>query len=211
MTRNDILDIVYPLNPAARPQRTGSSASEPGAGGGSLDARLTEHWKPVVGYEGLYEVSDLGRVRSLARVTTHGHPVASSYLKPIPQRAGHLRVMLCDGPSHTCIRFIHVLVLEAFVGLRPKGAHSRHFPDRDPTNNALTNLSWGTRKENEADKAIHGTRINGERQHLSKLTVEDVKAIRRRATENQYVLAREFNVSQVTIWSVLRRRTWKHV
>lgn len=60
---------------------------------------------------------------------------------------------------------VHRLVLEAFVGPCPPGMECRHFPDRDPTNNRLDNLSWATRKQNMEDKASHGTNRKGVPNH----------------------------------------------
>jgi len=74
-------------------------------------------------------------------------------LKPTPQYRGHL--MVCIGRRNR--RLVHRLVLEAFVGPCPPGMECRHFPDRDPSNNQLVNLQWGTPAENYADSVVHGT------------------------------------------------------
>jgi hypothetical protein len=66
-----------------------------------------------------------------------------------------------EGKSYN--RYVHRLVLEAFVGPCPKGMQSRHFPDKDTSNNALTNLQWGTPKQNQDDRITHGTDGRGER------------------------------------------------
>jgi len=110
-----------------------------------------EEWRPVVGYEGAYEVSDQGRVRSLERrvrlVTRQaGEPtrlVSPRVLRPGPMASGHLSVAIGKGNS----RLVHQLVLEAFVGPRPIGWDSLHL-DHNPANNALSNLRYGTRSEN---------------------------------------------------------------
>ena len=121
---------------------------------------MDEEWRPVVGYEGHYEVSDLGRVRALTREvrTCYGTVRVQHGRVLVPQntRKGHLKVTLCPGDGTEQNRFVHVLVCEAFRGPRPPGQETRHL-DGDPKNNALVNLKWGTRSENTKDSIRHGT------------------------------------------------------
>lgn len=123
-----------------------------------------EKWLPVVGYEGLYEVSDLGNVKALER--THAYrgssrTYAAKLLKPAATGSSDLfsrRISVCltkDGRQK--MRAVSNLVLEAHVGPRPVGAVARHYPDRDPWNCALANLSWATQSQNMLDKRTHGT------------------------------------------------------
>lgn len=119
-----------------------------------------EEWRPIVGFEGRYEISDHGNVRSLDRYETlsNGHrrfhrggPKAAT-LNPTGYRYVHLR-----RDAQGCKRFVHALVLEAFVGPRPApGMHGCH-NDGNPLNNHVANLRWDTPKGNVADKRIHGT------------------------------------------------------
>jgi hypothetical protein len=91
---------------------------------------------------------------------------------------------------------------------------ARHFPDRDPSNNAVTNLSWATRKANFADKQIHGTQTRGEKHHTSKLTDEKVRAMRAEYAAGgitQLRLGRKYGVNQHTTGCLLNGSTWKHV
>lgn len=114
---------------------------------------------PVVGYEGRYEVSDLGNVRSVDRVveytTGHDRVVPGRLLKPYAtgKNAGdlHQKVSLPLGRRRFKQVFVHKLVLEAFVGLAPDGMCACHFDD-DPTNNKLSNLRWDTQAANAADR-----------------------------------------------------------
>jgi hypothetical protein len=120
-----------------------------------------EHWRGVVGYEGLYQVSDLGRVRSLdrwvKRRTNNGgwwrQFIPGKVLKSESPRCVYLGVTLRKNGSTKWFR-IHRLVLGAFVGPCPEGMEGRHLDDC-PTNNRLDNLAWGTRRENMADTARH--------------------------------------------------------
>lgn len=128
-----------------------------------MNSNHPEEWRPVVGWAGLYEVSDLGRVRSLPKSVAHrlvgNYSVAGRVLKPYPIRTGHLYVNLChEGKKKH--RYVHQLVLEAFVGPRPDGTEACHFPDREPSNNRLENLRWDTPGENQLDKVRHRTHNN---------------------------------------------------
>lgn len=117
-----------------------------------------EQWRPVVGYEGRYEVSDHGRVKSLAREVhdTLGRTrkIPERNLRVTAQTSGHLGLGLSkDG--HVKSHRVHRLVLEAFVGPCPKGMEACH-NDGDPTNNLLSNLRWDTHEANVADTKRHG-------------------------------------------------------
>lgn len=118
---------------------------------------MTERWRPVPGWD-CYEVSDQGRVRSLPRRSTR-QSYPGQMLRLMPHPHGYRYVNLCQAPRRR-YALVHVLVLEAFVGLRPDWArHTRH-DDGDPTNNALANLRWGTPGQNARDRVRHGTHSN---------------------------------------------------
>src|SRR5712691_3060160 len=102
----------------------------------------TEHWLPIMGWEDLYEVSDLGRIRSLDRRTPRGIR-RGQVLKPFPGRNGYLSVDLSRDEVQTR-RTMHRLVLEAFIGPCPAGQEARHGPGGSRTDNRLTNLCYGT-------------------------------------------------------------------
>jgi hypothetical protein len=119
-----------------------------------------EQWKPVVGFEGLYEVSDFGRVRSMERIVPH----ATGGRLTLPMRilVGSKRAqqkypmvnLWRMNKQHA--KYVHALVLEAFVGPRPP-KHDACHADGSKDNNSLSNLRWGTRKENMQDAVRHGT------------------------------------------------------
>lgn len=127
--------------------------------------RPGEKWLPVVGFEGLYEVSDQGRVKSLDREYTnalgHRHRVVGQIRKQHPNhlRGGYLYLGLQrDGKRK--MRRVHSLVLESFVGPRPEGHEACHI-DGDAVNNCVNNLRWGSSSDNSADQLRHGTYRNG--------------------------------------------------
>lgn len=132
------------------------------------DQPTVERWLPIPGYEGHYEVSDHGRVRSLDRVTPGkdgaNRPFRGRLLKPRPQRFGHLKVVLYSGKGQKRQRYVHQLVLEAFVGKRPDGAITCH-NNGDPSDNRVENLRWGTHSENTTDRISHGTDPNLRKTH----------------------------------------------
>lgn len=104
-----------------------------------------EEWRPVVGYEGYYEVSDQGRVRSL-----HCGRYRHGYVLTLGRRNGYCFVALCrDGIGKK--RPVHQLVLEAFVGPKPQGQQTRHL-NSVRHDNRVENLAWGTHRENCDDR-----------------------------------------------------------
>lgn len=110
-----------------------------------------EEWRDVPGFEGRYQVSDLGRVRSLpnrVRLVVHSGTVCTRLspgrlLRPGRTKSGHVTVAIGKGNS----RLVHQLVLEAFVGPCPEGHEVLH-GNHTPADNRLLNLRYGTRGEN---------------------------------------------------------------
>ena len=115
-------------------------------------------WKPVPGYEGCYEISDLGEVKSLQRTVVRRRSGPRTYREKIlaqdVNHAGYHRVTLHKDATKLR-RGVHQLVLLAFVGPCPEGLEVLH-RDGDTHNNRLSNLKYGTRKENQADVRRHG-------------------------------------------------------
>jgi hypothetical protein len=110
-----------------------------------------EQWRPILGWEGLYEVSNEGRVRSC-----EGRRQRPIVLVPLKTDKGYLRANLYAPGGRKERRTIHRAVLEAFVGPCPEGQQGCH-NDGDRTNNRLENLRWDTPAGNSRDKLLHGT------------------------------------------------------
>lgn len=181
-----------------------------------------ETWKSVVGFEGIYEVSDHGRVRSIDRIEVYdrvdqysGRTISvrrrhiGRILRAAAIKSGHLYVMLGRGEH----RLIHTLVLEAFVGRCPPRHECCHRDDV-PHNNRLSNLRWGTRSDNLRDAVRNGRKATGSEHRSAKLTDSDIPYIRSRSRAGRgsvAALAREFGVNETTIRQVRDGKTWKQV
>jgi hypothetical protein len=150
-----------------------------------------EQWKPIPGYEGRYEVSDQGRVKSYQR------DKQGAILRPGRMPQGHLSVAL----GHRNSQCVHKLVLLSFVGAPAPAQECRHL-NGIPADNRLENLCWGSRSENIKDKTAHG---------LGKLKPKDIETIKIALQNNywglQVKLARQFNVSECTINDIKKGRT----
>ena len=122
----------------------------------------TERWLPVVGYEGYYEVSNIGRVRSLDRAYQTKTGKAAIWrgriLKHGLHDAGYPYVNLSVGNKQRVLK-IHNLVLEAFVGPRPDGMVACHENDI-PDDNRVENLRWDTHSSNGLDATRNGRSTN---------------------------------------------------
>lgn len=172
---------------------------------------MIEEWRAIAGYKGYYEISDLGRIKSLERVTSDGRVLREKIRKTANYNSRYLSISL-SRDSKVEHRNLHAVVLTAFKGKCPPGREARHL-DGNSANNALTNLAWGTPKENTADKRAHGTFLRGEQCSAAKLCAADVKNIRRRfaAGEQQRSLATEYAVRQPTISKIVTRQRWGHL
>lgn len=171
-----------------------------------------ERWLPVVGYEGAYEASDHGRVRSVDRIGGRGRKYKGRVLRPgLDSSGSHLVVALCrDGRPKTYM--VHVLVMLAFVGPPPVGLEICH-NDGDGTHNALTNLRYDTRSANMLDRVKHGVMVQGSRCYNAQLTESDIPEIRKRLAngESPASIASDFPVTRAAIYGIRDGRTWKHV
>jgi len=167
------------------------------------DPDSAERWLPIAGYEGLYEVSDLGRVYSVPR-----HGVAGGILKPVL-----MSKYLCVNLPGARPVGVHILVARAFIGPRPNGMLVCHGP-AGRFDNSLANLSYGTPAKNcGPDMYRDGTMLVGTDRPGAKLTDEIVRECRARvaAGESKAGLAREFGVSKPAIARAVTGETWRHV
>ena len=175
------------------------------------EVNSTVSYRDILGFPG-YRVGDDGSVWSCR---TFAGTIGSTWhrLTPRIDKDGYLVVTPCRN-SKSFLKRVHHLVLEAFVGPRPTGKIARHFPDRNPANNAISNLQWATHKENQADRVIHGTHSRGEKNSWAKLSEDAVRSIRAEYAAgkiSQRKLAKKYNVTQYAIFSIVNRQTWRHI
>ena len=169
---------------------------------------MAERWRPVVGFEGLYEVSSAGRVRNSKRkgrlltgwVNGRGYQLVS-----LTHRCGIARTYP-----------VHVLVAIAFFGPRPKGHVIDHL-NGIKTDNRVWNIQFVTPAVNARRAAklglLRGGFKKGEKNFNSKLTEAQVVEMRalRRSGMRLCEVARHFGVRDNLVFNVVTRRTWKHV
>lgn len=166
-------------------------------------------WRTIPGYEGRYEVSDEGQVKSLARkVQCRGgfRSVSEILLKHVFDTDGYHMVSLANGTKGDQTLFkVHRLVLLAFVGPLPDGLESRHLDD-DKNNNRLANLCYGTGLENWTDRIRNGKGIEGLKNPNSKLTAEQVLELPSLWPEmTQAQIAEKYGLSEGYVQQLLRR------
>jgi hypothetical protein len=196
-----------------------------------IELVIPEEWRPVVGYEGYYEVSNTGKVKSLARTCrSRGNgtrSVLERVLKPSITSHGRLVVRLqrLHKDDDAIMPYVHSLELTAFIGPRPPGMECRHL-NGDPQDNRLINLTWGTRQENANDKMRHGTQAKGDSHYARtqpwrvargdcqgcvKLTkwniLIDIPILSARGWPQRWI-AKEFSVHYSTIHAVFTGKTW---
>lgn len=163
----------------------------------------SEEWRPIVGFEGRYEVSDLGRVRGLrfGRVK-----------KDTEKQGKRYRLVGLSKNNRGRSYSVHRLVAEAFHGPCPEGMECCHL-NGDPADNRAANLTYATRKENHAHKLLHGTEQIGERHGQARLTDSVVLSIRRRVRcgEQFTALASEFGVTDTCVRRAATGYTWRHL
>lgn len=161
------------------------------------------YWKNIMGFPE-YEINIIGQVWSwkgfkfLKTSTTHGYH----------------HVCLCKNNKKYTKR-IHILVLDNFRGKKPNDFEARHL-DGNKDNNKLSNLKWGTKKENGKDKIKHGTsKVNeGVKHGQHKLDEDDIRMIcilYGSGLHTQRYLSSVFKINQSIISKIVNKKVWKHV
>jgi len=160
-----------------------------------------------------YEVSNYGKIRNWwfingSVLKRRKYP---KLLKIRSRNNGYKEIMLCKNGSRIT-RLIHRLVLEAFAGPCPEGMQGCH-NDGSRGNNHISNLRWGTRKENAQDRKIHGTEVWGERQGRSKLKNLEVIEMRRlyKLGVTITMLSKMFKASVGHTHRIVNRACWRHI
>jgi len=178
-------------------------------------AKWAKHaaWKPVLGWEGIYEVSYQGELRSVDREVTYSNGsrrIVHGQRKRIHlDRYGYARASLCR-PGHAVTAQMHVLVCEAFHGPRPSPEAEVCHANDNRSDNRAENLSWGTRQSNAAEMAERH-RIKGEKHPRAQLTAFQAFMIQELPWKKQgrnIRLAKELGVSLAVITMCRSRKNW---
>lgn len=183
---------------------------------------MIEIWKQVPSWEGIYEVSSLGRIRSVSRRARIGlgntRPIKPRVMKLSPSR-GYLRFNASRGSGNYTTLKVHVCVARAFLP-SPPGNVGRGSSDYcldhkngNKLDNRSDNLEWVTGLESRQRASRLGLVAHGENHHNSKLTVGMVKEIRRLVTQGvpRIKVAEIFSVSRSRISVIVSKRQWRHV
>ena len=157
-------------------------------------------WKSVVGYEGLYAVSDTGKVKSVKRNMIRKTKITHD---------GRESIALSKN-NKTKYHFIHRLMLGAFTGTT--GEQANHL-DGNPLNNNLENLEWSNQKDNMRHAVINGLRPRGETHPMAKFTEEQVIEIRTLFDigVGAGLLIFRFGLSKSQFYKIISKQAWGHI
>jgi hypothetical protein len=173
-----------------------------------------ENWKPVVGYEGLYEVSDQGNVRSVDR-WVNGRFCIRRYpgklLSKVLDKDGYYYVTL-SANSKRRQGVVHRLVAAAFIGPCPDGCQVRH-KNAIRTDCRPFNLEYGTAQDNANDRQKHGNTCRGSSCGTSKLSENQVLQLKQLHSEgaSYKYLSELFSITSGMVGHILNGRAWKHI
>lgn len=177
-----------------------------------------EEWRDVPNWEGYYQVSSAGRVRSVDRVIECVVSNGSASKFGVIRRFGKLRKLYTDAEGYLRVKFcrdaivvrpkVHRLVAAAFLPPPPSKSHQIAHWDGDRANARLDNLRWATPKENTNDKFRHGTVLQGNDVGTAKLSHSDVAKIRS-SKDKLGEIAKKYGVSRSQISRIRRRERWQ--
>jgi hypothetical protein len=171
---------------------------------------MSEIWKPVVDYEGFYEVSNQGRIKSIPRIAPgkKKKTLKEERILKLTESRGYLRTFLAKS-GKVKSPYVHRLVYEAFVGVIPPG-HQVDHTDGNKLNNCLENLQCFSRREHRRLTLSRQQHASGERIWNSKLTQEKADEIRDRLKrgETHKEIAKDYGISWQTVSALASGRTW---
>lgn len=180
---------------------------------------MEEMWKPVLGFEGLYEISNLGRVNRLKRVirqkarVMQNHTLKEMFLKIQTNIDGYYVVKLSKN-GRVYEKRINRLIAEAFIP-NPKNLPVVNHKDTIKTNNSVSNLEWCTVAHNNRHAFANNlmNHFKGEEYPGAKLNVEKIKYIRKKykAGKTQKELAELFQICQQAVSKIIHRKLWGHI
>lgn len=174
---------------------------------------MEEIWKDIDGYEGLYQISTLGRVKALARDIPGAYKNKEFIKKLSHDMYGYPQVGLSRNSKYSPKK-VHRLVAIAFIP-NPNGYKEVNHKDENKDNNHVDNLEWCTTQYN----LTYGHRLDcarGEKNHKHKLSEEQIKEIRKVYVKGglvfgQSALSKKYGVSHQCIGFIVRNQSWKHI
>jgi DNA-binding transcriptional regulator YiaG len=172
-----------------------------------------EIWIDVSGFEGLYQISNLGRVKSLDRQKNYngGLSISKGRFLSFDKSSDYCRVTLVDKNSNKKRFLVHRLVCENFLFNKKQKRTVNHI-DGNKKNNFLNNLEWMSYSENHKHAYKNGLKNKkGVKHHLSKFSENDIKFIRSKTKLSIRQLSELFNVHIETIRSIKNNKTWTHI
>lgn len=174
-------------------------------------------WRDVEGYEGIYQVSSEGDIKSLERYSLKdGRPyqfLREKILKPWRDTRGYVQVYLCKNGKSKPVG-VHRIVAKAFLN-NPENKKTVNHKNGDLQDNRVSNLEWATQKENNRhawETGLMNSR-KGETHPNAKLNVDKVRQIKYALSEGvaQAELSRRFKVSPSSIQQIVNGKAWRHV
>lgn len=175
---------------------------------------MEEVWKDIAGYEGLYKVSNFGKVMRLANPEIYHSPKVSKLMSLCQDKDGYYIVGLTDRTKVRKTKRVHRLVALAFIP-NPHNLKEINHINEIKTDNRVDNLEWCNTQYN----LTYGHRleyVRGENSPNAKLTEADVREIRRTYKKGdlqygQSALGKKYGVSHISIACIVKGRTWKHL
>lgn len=174
---------------------------------------MKEIWKDIPEFEGLYQISNLGRIMSFPR---KGGFKNKTILKNGKSKKNYAQISLSENGKKTCKK-IHRLVAQAFIP-NPENKPEINHKDGVKANNHVDNLEWCTNQENIDHAIKNGLRgglfVSGSKHFKALFCEEEVLEIRDKYKNFEYSqkeLAERYRVSKSAISSIIHRRSWKHI
>lgn len=173
---------------------------------------MFEQWRPIPGYQGTYEISNIGNVRRLAGSE---RCFATRNRKLVPRNGYYQVILSLNGV--VSLQWVHRLVAKTFLGDPPKDKPHVNHINGIKTDNRVENLEWVTQSENSSHAYRIGLREaapnRGEKNGNAFLMDADIPKIRARVAsgESMAEVGRSFKADRQTIWRIVNRRSWKHI
>lgn len=178
-----------------------------------MELRVSEEWRDIIGYEGWYQVSSEGRIKSVDRLVRHRKgfvKLPEKILNPSRHYAGYLIISLYKNRQRKAC-FVHRLVAGAFIENSDANVKREvNHKDKDRTNNRTANLEWVSPAENAQHAYLTRSSIKGSTRKLTKENVLQIIELYN-AGESITQITRIINAHRVSVQKVIRGETWRHL